>query len=276
MMFRRILVALSAVALLTLGASSVLAQAPAQHRSVTVFAAASMKNALDEVNGAFSRQSGIKVVASYAATSALVRQIEQGAPADVFVSADVAWMDYAITNKLVRPDTQVGLLGNRLVLIAPADSELTEVELDKGANLLELLDGARLLTGDVKAVPAGRYARAALESLGLWPSVEKRLAMTENVRVALALVARGEAPLGIVYETDAKVEPKVKIVGVFPAGSHPPVTYPVAATMQAKADAAPYLSFLRSRAAKAVFERYGFSFLIEPAYQAAPRPRTSQ
>ncbi len=236
----------------------------AQDRSVTVFAAASMKNALDDANAAFTRQTGIKVVASYAATSALVRQIEQGAPADVFVSADLQWMERAGKNKLVKAGTRVDLLGNRLVLIAPADAKATEVRLARGLDLAKLLGDGRLVTGDVKAVPVGRYAKAALEHLGLWASVEPRLAMVENVRAALALVARGEAPFGIVYETDAKVEPRVKIVGVFPEGSHPPVTYPIAETAQAKPDATAYLNFIRSQAAKAIFERYGFGFLIKP------------
>lgn len=239
--------------------------AAAQGRTIIVFAAASMKNALDEANAAFTKQTGIKVVASYAATSALVRQIEQRAPADVFVSADVKWMDYAVEKRLVKPDTRANLLGNKLVLIASAASKVTDVKVAKGLDLVKLLGDGRLVTGDVKAVPVGRYARAALESLGLWSSVEPRLAMAENVRAALALVARGEAPLGIVYATDAKVEPKVKVIGVFPDGSHPPIVYPVVATTQAKPEAGRYLGFLRSSAAKAIVERHGFSFLAQAA-----------
>jgi len=259
MISRRAFLAAASAAVLMLGTPL----ASAQDRSITVFAAASMKNALDDVNAAFTRQTGIKVVASYAASSALVRQLESGAPADVFVSADVPWMDHAEKNKLVKADTRVDLLGNKLVLIAPADSKVSEVRIGKGLDLVKLLGDGRLVTGDVKAVPVGRYARTALENLGLWTAVEPRMAMAENVRAALLLVARGEAPLGIVYETDAKVEPKVKVVGTFPDGSHPPVTYPVAATTQAKAEAAAYLAFLRSQAAKAIFERYGFSFLVK-------------
>jgi len=259
MILRRAFLAAASAAVLMLGTPF----ASAQDRSITVFAAASMKNALDDANAAFTKQTGIKVVASYAATSALVRQIESGAPADIFVSADLRWMDQAVEKKLVKADTRVDLLGNRLVLIAPVESKVNEVKLAKGLDLVKLLGDGRLVTGDVKAVPVGRYAKTALENLGLWTAVESRMAMAENVRAALLLVARGEAPFGIVYETDAKVEPKVKIVGTFPDGSHPPVTYPVAATSQAKADAAAYLAFLRTQAAKAIFERYGFSFLVK-------------
>ena len=236
----------------------------AQQPSVTVFAAASMKNALDDVNAAFTKRTKIKTVASYAATSALMRQIEQGAPADVFISADLQWMDYGIKQKLINPATRVNLLGNRLVLIAPKDSKAAPIELEKGFDLSKLVGDGRIVTGDVKAVPVGRYALAALQELGMWPSVQKRMAMVENVRVALTLVARGEAALGIVYETDAKVEPGVKIVGQFPPGSHPAIVYRVAATAGAKPDARRYLDFLQSRPAKAMFERYGFSFLIKP------------
>ena len=240
------------------------ASAPAQSASLTVFAAASMKNALDEANAAFTKASGTKVVASYAATSALMKQIEQGAPADVFVSADLQWMDYGIEKKLVQQTTRVDLLGNSLVLIAPANSATGNVTIARDLDLAKLLGDGRLVTGDVRAVPVGRYAKAALESLGLWQAAEQKIAMTENVRVALALVARAEAPLGIVYSTDARVEPQVKVVGTFPAGSHPPIVYPVAATAGAKPQAEPYLAFLRSAAAKAIFERHGFTFLSKP------------
>jgi molybdate transport system substrate-binding protein len=245
-------------------AAGTLAPPLAQQPSVTVFAAASMKNALDDINAAFTKRTGVKVVASYAATSALMRQIEQGAPADIFASADLEWMDYGLKNKLINPNTRVNLLGNRLVLIAPKDSKVGTVTLAPGFDLAKLVGAGRIVTGDVKAVPVGRYAMAALQKLGIWPSVEKRMAMVENVRAALTLVARGEAELGIVYETDAKVEPGVKIVGHFPPDSHPAVVYPVAATVGAKPDATRYLDFLQSIPAKAVFENYGFSFLIKP------------
>jgi len=232
--------------------------------TLTVFAAASLKNALDDVDREFAKAAGSKVTASYAASSALAKQIEQGAPADVFASADVDWMDYAQGKKLIKDDTRINLLGNRLVLIAPKTSRLGDVTIGPGVDLAALAGDGRIVTGDVRAVPVGRYAKAALEKLGAWPKVAPRMAMTENVRAALALVARGEAPLGIVYETDAKVEPGVKIVGTFPADSYPPILYPFAATAAAKPQAAHYLAFLRSTAAKAVFERYGFSVLAKP------------
>ena len=234
--------------------------------SVTVFAAASMKNALDDANAAFTRATGVKVTASYAASPALAKQIEQGAPADIFISADLKWMEYLTEHKLIKPDTRVNLLGNRLVLIAPLDSKLDKVEIAKGFDITKLAGDGRIAVADVKAVPAGLYAKAALESLGAWPAAEPKLAMAENVRATLAFVARGETPIGIVYETDAKVEPKVKIVGVFPESSHLPVIYPVAATATAGPGAARYLNFLQTNAAKSIFEKYGFSFLVKPVY----------
>jgi molybdate transport system substrate-binding protein len=238
--------------------------AAAQEKSIIVFAAASMKNALDDIDAAFTKKSGIKVLASYAASSALMKQIEQGAPADVYVSADLQWMDYGSQKKLVQDQSRVNLLGNRLVLVAPKDSKIGDVAIGPSLDLAKLADGGRIATGDVRAVPVGLYAKAALEKLGLWASVEPKMAMADNVRAALILVARGEATLGIVYETDAKVEPGVKIIGVFPDDSHPPIVYPVALTINAKPEAAQYLAFLRTQAAKSIFEGYGFSFLIKP------------
>jgi len=238
--------------------------ASAQEKSIIVFAAASMKNALDDVDTAFTASTGIKVVASYAASSALMKQIEHGAPADVFVSADLKWMDYGAERRLIKTDTRINLLGNRLVLVAPKGAGIVEVKIAPGFELAALAGSGRIAVGDVRAVPAGLYAKAALENLGVWASVEHKLAMAENVRAALVLVARGEAPLGIVYATDAKVEPGVKVVGIFPESSHPPIIYPVALTTNAKAAAAPYLAFLRTGAAKSIFERYGFNFLLKP------------
>jgi molybdate transport system substrate-binding protein len=237
--------------------------AGAQEKSITVFAAASLKNALDEVDNLFTKQSGIKVVSSYAASSSLMKQIEQGAPADVFLSADVDWMDYGSKHNVIKNDTRKDLLGNRLVLIAPKDSKIGNVTIAPGFDLAGLVGSGHIATGDVRAVPAGLYAKAALEKLGIWSSVESKIAMAENVRAALVLVARGEAPLGIVYETDAKVDPSVKIVGVFPEDSHPPIIYPVAMTKDAKPDAAQYLAFLTTPETKAVFERYGFRVLAK-------------
>lgn len=242
------------------------AQAPAfaQDKSLTVFAAASMKNALDDIDAAYTAKSGVRIVASYAASSALAKQIEQGAPADIFASADTDWMDYAIARKTINEPTRVNLLGNSLVLIAPKDSKLDKVTIGPGLDLAKLAGDGRIATGDVKAVPSGKYAKAALEKLGAWPAAEPKFAMAESVRAALTLVARGEAPLGIVYASDARVEPGVRIVGAFPPDSHPAIVYPIAATMTAKPEAAGYLTFLRSPAAKAVFEKYGFSFLVSP------------
>jgi molybdate transport system substrate-binding protein len=238
--------------------------APAQDKTITVFAAASMKNALDDVDVAFTKKTGIKIVASYDASSALMKQIEGGAPADVFVSADLKWMDYGSQKKLIKDDTRINLLGNELVLIATKDSKIDHVTIAPGFDLAKLAGDGRIATGDVAAVPVGIYAKAALEKLGVWASVEPKMAMAANVRAALVLVARGEAPLGIVYSTDAKVEPGVKVVGVFPEDSHDPIIYPVAAITGAKSDATPYLAFLCSQAAKTIFESYGFTVLVKP------------
>jgi molybdate transport system substrate-binding protein len=249
----------------TLSIAAAPSPAAAQDKSITVFAAASMKNALDDVDAAFTKKTGTKVVASYDASSALMKQIEGGAPADVFVSADLKWMDYGSQKKLINDATRVNLLGNELVLIAPKDSKIGNVTLAPGFDLAKLAGDGRIATGDVKAVPVGIYAQAALDKLGIWSAVEPKMAMTANVRAALTLVARGEAVLGIVYATDAKVEPGVKVVSVFPESSHPPIIYPVAATTGAKPDATPYLAFLSSSAAKTIFESYGFTFLVKPA-----------
>jgi molybdate transport system substrate-binding protein len=241
------------------------AQPAAAIEKMTVFAAASLRNALDEANAAFRKMSGVKIVASYAASSALAKQIEQGAPADVYVSANIKWMDYLSEKNLIAAPTRVNLLGNALVLIAPTSSKLDHIAIGKGFDIAKLAGDGRIAVADVKAVPAGLYAKAALENLGAWQAAEPKLAMAENVRATLAYVARSETPLGIVYATDAKVEPKVKTIGVFPQDSHPPVTYPVAATADSKSPYLKrYLTFLRSSAAKAIFEKYGFTYLIKP------------
>jgi len=239
--------------------------APAQDKSITIFAAASMKNALDEIDAAFTAKTGIKTIASYAASSMLAKQIEQGAPADIFISADTDWMDFAIDKKVVNETTRINLLGNSLVLIAPQDSAINRVTIGPGFDLAGFAGSGRIATGDVNSVPVGKYARAALQKLGAWQAAEPKFAMAESVRAALLLVARGEVTLGIVYATDARIESGVKIVGTFPADSHPAIIYPVAATTSAKPEAFSYLSFLRSSAAKAIFERYGFSFLVSPS-----------
>lgn len=245
-------------------AGASLSPAAAEDKTITVFAAASMKNALDEVDAAYTTKTGVKIIASYAASSVLAKQIEQGAPADVFVSADTDWMDYAISRKTINEPTRVNLLGNSIVLIAPKDSEINNVTISQGFDLAKLAGDGRIATGDVKSVPAGKYAKAALEKLGAWTAAEPKFAMAESVRAALTLVARGEANLGIVYSTDAKVEPGVKIVGTFPVDSHPAIIYPVAATMTAKPETNDYLAFLRSSATKTILEKYGFKFLISP------------
>lgn len=245
-------------------AGASLSPAAAEDKTITVFAAASMKNALDEVDAAYTTKTGVKIIASYAASSVLAKQIEQGAPADVFVSADTDWMDYAISRKTINEPTRVNLLGNSIVLIAPKDSEINNVTISQGFDLAKLAGDGRIATGDVKSVPAGKYAKAGLEKLGAWTAAEPKFAMAESVRAALTLVARGEANLGIVYSTDAKVEPGVKIVGTFPVDSHPAIIYPVAATMTAKPETNDYLAFLRSSAAKTILEKYGFKFLISP------------
>ena len=236
----------------------------AQEKSITIFAAASMKNALDDINTAFTARTGVKVAASYAASSALARQMEQGAPADVFASADLEWMDYATQKDTINVSTRLNLLGNKLVLIAPKDSTVANVTIAQGFDLAKLAGDGRVATGDVQSVPVGKYAKSALEKLGSWNAASSKFAMADNVRAALTLVARNEATLGIVYETDAKVEPGVKIVAAFPADSHPAIIYPVAATKTAKPEAASYVDFLKSSAAKAIFEKYGFTFLIQP------------
>jgi len=247
---------------LTLLCGCAFSPAFAQDKRLTVFAAASVKNALDEIDAAYTAKTGVKIVASYAASSALAKQIEQGAPADIFLSADIDWMNYAIGKKVVNEPTHFNLLGNNLVLIAPKDSSIDNVAI--GPGFAKLAGDGKIATGDVKAVPAGKYAKAALEKLGAWQAVQSKFAMAESVRAALTLVARGEAVLGIVYATDARIEPGVKIIGSFPADSHPPIVYPVAATVTAKIEAAGYLAFLRSSAAKAIFEKYGFNVLIHP------------
>ena len=246
--------------LIALGSAPVLAQ----DKGLTVFAAASMKNALDDIDAAYTAKTGVGITVSYAASSALAKQIEQGAPADVFISADTDWMEYAVSRKTINAPTRVNLLGNSLVLIAPKDAKIDNVNVGPGFDLAKLAGDGRIATGDVKAVPVGKYAKAALEKLGAWQAAQPKFAMADSVRAALTLVARGEASLGIVYATDARIEPGVKIVGTFPVDSHPAIVYPVAATTTAKPQALDYLAFLRSAVAKNTFEKYGFRFLVSP------------
>lgn len=234
---------------------------PAQAADVVVFAAASLKNALDVINGDWQKQTGKHTTISYAASSALAKQIEAGAPADVFVSADLDWMDYLDKKKLIKPGSRHDLLSNRLVLIAPAGSA-AKVDIDPGFPLAKLLGGGKLAMADPNAVPAGRYGKAALTKLGVWDQVSGSVASAENVRAALLLVARGEAPFGIVYATDAAIEPKVKIVATFPEADVPPITYPVAIAASSKnPDAGGFVTYLSGTDAAARFEKFGFAVL---------------
>lgn len=254
------------MSLLALAASAVLpAQARAQKTEtpiITVFAAASLKNALDEAAEAFAQATGNKTAISYAASSALAKQIEQAAPADVFISADLDWMDYLAGEGRIEDGTRSNLVGNRLVLITPASSKAT-IEIKAGFPLAAAIGASKLATGDVKSVPAGKYAKAALEALQVWPHVEPKIAPVENVRAALALVAQGEAAFGIVYETDAKAEPRVSIAGFFPSGTHPAIVYPIAVTRTgaSKAGALSLVAFLKAPAAAAIFSKHGFTVL---------------
>ena len=228
--------------------------------SVTVFAAASLTDVLQELSSQYTRESGVKVELSFAATSTLARQVESGAHADVFLSADQEWMDYLDQHGLIQKPTRHDLLGNRLALIAPAASSI-QLQIKPKFPLLAALDGGRLATGDPDSVPVGRYARAALTKLGVWDDLADHLVRADNVRSALAFVAQGEAPLGIVYASDARVDKKVRIVGLFPADSHPPITYPIALTSTANAKAASFVEFLRGPIGTAAFERFGFAVL---------------
>ncbi len=261
---KKIYAALAAVLLSVLGASIAAAAAeppaaPAAVRApITVFAAASLTNVLQELGDEFTKETSIPVRFSFAASSALARQIENGSPADVFFSADLEWMDYLQSRNLIQPETRHDVLGNRLVLIAPVDST---IKLQIGAHfaLTAALGGGRLATGDPDSVPVGRYAREALTHLGVWDGVAGRLIPADSVRSALAFVDRGEAPLGIVYETDAMIDKKVRVVDVFPADSHKPIVYPIALTGAAKRDAARFLAYVRGPAGEVVFKAYGFT-----------------
>jgi molybdate transport system substrate-binding protein len=258
-MTRRFWLGLMLGATLTSGAP--IAPAAAQGRDVLVFAAASLKNALDEIASQWQRQTGKKVAVSYAASNSLIKQIELGAPADIFISADIDWMDYGQQKNLVKPETRSNLLGNRIVLVGPKDSPVS-MRIQPGFDLAAALKGGRLSMANVDAVPAGKYGKAALEKLGAWDGVKDRIAQAESVRAALLLVARGEAPLGIVYETDAASEPAVKVIGTFPEDTHPPIIYPIALTKGSTSqDAVDFMTYVRSPAARPAFERQGFTVL---------------
>jgi len=235
--------------------------ARAQGGDVVVFAAASLKNALDAINEQWQKDTGKKAVISYAASSALAKQIEQGAPAQMFISADLDWMDYAAQKNLIKPETRSNLLGNRIVLIAPKD-KAQGVDIKPGFDLLKILGNGRLSMANVDSVPAGKYGKAALEKLGVWSNVSDKIAQAENVRAALLLVSRGETLAGIVYQTDAAADANVKIIGTFPADTHPPIIYPVALTAGATSpDAEAFLAYIKSAKAKPLFEAQGFNVL---------------
>ena len=240
---------------LAIGLSGVASAAvtPAQ---ITVFAAASLKNSLDEVDAVYAKRTGAVIHASYAASSVLSRQISQGAPADVFISADSDWMDALAKQDGLKAGSRRDLLTNHLALIAPASSNV-QLKVGPGMPLAKALGDGKLAMAGAD-VPAGRYGKAALIALGVWPQVEAKAVYGDSVRAALTFVDRGEAPLGIVYDTDAKVDPGVKIVGLFPADSHPPIRYPIALTKGAQAEADAYVKFLEGPEAEAIFRKYGF------------------
>ena len=257
----RALAKAAVAALLSLLSASATAQ---DADRVMVFAAASLTDSLQEIGTIYSREHGRRVVFSFAASMTLARQIDLSSGADVFMSADVESMDYLDRRGRIAKPSRQNLLGNRLVLIAPSTSNVS-LSIAPRMPLAEALRGGRLAMANVDIVPAGRYGKAALTALGVWNGVADRLAQGDDVRTALSYVARGEAPLGIVYATDARAEPRVRVVAAFPEDTHPPIVYPAALTAEAKPDAAQFLAYLRSPQARAVFERAGFIVL-------GPRP----
>lgn len=252
-MIRRILSCLALCLAAALGPAPVRAAEP----ELLVFAAASLTDVLESLGTEYTKETGQPVKFSFAASSALARQIEAGASADVFLSADIEWMDYVQARGRIDSATRRDLLGNRLVLIAPVSSTV-ELEIKPGFPLAQALGRGRLATGDPDYVPVGKYARSALAALGVWTDVANRLVRADNVRTALAYVARGEAPLGIVYATDARIERAVRVVGVFPEDTHHPITYPVAVVRDAHAGATRFVDFLASDAARKKFQGFGF------------------
>ena len=254
---RRLFIA-ACLGLFALGAPA-FAQGISTEKGPLVLAAASLQESLTAAADAWAAKGHPHPVISFAASSALARQVEAGAPADLFISADEPWMDELATKGLIVPETRKSFLANALVLVAPADSRL-RISIGKGFPLAKALGDGRLAMADPDAVPAGKYGKAALQALGVWPSVEAKVASAENVRAALALVERGAAPLGIVYATDAKASKLVRVVGTFPASSHPPITYPLARLKTAtNRDAEAFRKFLISREGQAIFIRSGFS-----------------
>ena len=256
---RAVLVALAAVPIpIAFGCGAL-----AQTGDVIVFAAASLKNALDGIAAEWRKESGKQATIAYAASSTLAKQIENGAPAGLFISADLDWMDYLDQRKLIDGKSRFNLLGNTLVLVAPKDSK-AEVPITPGFDLAGLLDGGRLAMAEPGSVPAGKYGKLALTRLGVWNSVEGRIASAENVRAALLLVARGEAPLGIVYRTDVVAEPRVRIVATFPPDTYPPIVYPMALMRSGNQDAAVFAAYLQGKTAHDLFAAQGFTVLATP------------
>ena len=250
---RSAVVALSLLALCAIAAPSA-----ANAANVTVFAAASLKDAMDAQKQAFEAATGNKVTVSYGGSNTLAKQIEAGAPADLFISADLDWMDYLDRRHLLAQGTRVTLLTNTLVLVAPSASK-AHLTIGPGFELAQALGSDKLAMANPDSVPAGKYGKSALETLHVWATVEKQVARTENVRAALALVSRGEAAFGIVYGTDARANKGVRVIGTFPADAHPPILYPAALVAGTRSPAAKaLLDYLRSAAAAAVWERFGF------------------
>lgn len=245
-----------------LGLALCFAAAQAHAEDVVVFAAASLTNALNEIGESFTAATGNRILPSYAASSTLAKQIEQGAPAQLFASADLKWADYLAEHKLLEADTRANLLGNTLVLVAPADAKVDKIEVTAKTDLAALAGAGRIATGDPDSVPVGIYLRQAMERAGQWAKVEPKLARTDSVRAALALVERGEAPFGVVYATDAAVTKKVKVVGVFPESMHDPIIYPFALVAgKATPAARALLDYLHTNQAKSVFAKYGFKLI---------------
>ncbi|HEY9092714.1 molybdate ABC transporter substrate-binding protein [Parasphingorhabdus sp.] len=260
---RRTIIAAASCSLLTLTVtlSGCGKPAPPDNHKVTIFAAASLKNALDAATGAWAQESGHNVTISYAGSATLAKQIEQGAPADMFISANAKWMDYLAERSLIDETSRSNLLGNRLVLIAPKGSDVS-VKIESGLDLAGALDGGKLAMANSEAVPAGIYGKEALGSLHVWNMVQDHIAQAQDVRAALALVSRGEAPLGIVYQTDASADPDVRVVDIFPDDTHEAIAYPIALLTASKDQAAQeLLGFLTSKAAAHYFEEQGFTML---------------
>lgn len=248
----------AAVSAVVLGIALTVAAPAARAQDVLVLAAASTKNAVEKLAAQFKAKTGATVTSSFAASSALAKQIENGAPADIFISADLDWMDYLQKRDLIKTDSRVNLLGNELVVVVPKGSPL-KPDLSKGGKLADQLGDGRLATGDPSNVPVGKYAKAALESLGQWTAVEPKLARADSVRAALVLVSRGEVPLGIVYRTDAAVDPGVEVAATFPQDSYPAITYPAALVASSKSPAAvALLDYMKSPDGMAVWTEFGF------------------